>query len=198
MARSLLLLLSCLALASSASAGQGIDFFRTTCLPQAGYFSIEHKPIDGANVFWGKYATPEGQSEALAAWKENGFHEGSFEFSCEMTQGVYTAKVSRSEFSERRCGAAPQIRLTLTLDDAPVLSDVVFGTDCWGNHSVSSVEIVEGHAGWASTDMTLCFYKKGFFPRGCDLVSQAYWSLGSTGSVDQRKVDAIVEALDRQ
>jgi len=153
MTRLLPTLLPFLLLLSQARADQPIDFFRVTCLPENGYFAIEHKPIDHANVFWGESATPDGQLKALDAWRKNGFYEGSFTNSCRMDQGIYMAKVSRAEFSERRCGAAPQIRITITLNNTPVVSDVVFGTDCWGNNSVSSIEIVEGHAGWASTKM---------------------------------------------
>jgi len=197
MTRVSLALLSCLAFLSSARAGQPVDFFRATCLPEGGYFSIEHKPVDNANVFWGKHSSAEGHLKALAVWKKNGFYEGSFVYSCHMAHGVYTARVSRAEFSEGQCGASPQSRLTVSLDNTTVISDVVFGTDCWGNHSISSVEIVEGHAGWASTDMTLCFYKEGISPQGCGLVSQAYWKLNETHKVDQSKVDNLVKDLGR-
>ena len=197
MMRFFLVLFSCAALLPSARAGQSIDFFRVTCLPESGYFSVEHKPIDNANVFWGPYSKLEGQEKVLGDWRKNGFYEGSFTYTCRMTQGVYVATVSRAEFSERRCGAAPQVRLTLSSNNTPVISDAVFGADCWGNNSISSIEIVEGHEGWASTDMNLCFYKDGFLPFACSLSAQAYWKLDASHNVDQSKVDDYVKSLGR-
>jgi hypothetical protein len=182
---------------ASAASAQPVEFFRVTCLPDRGYFSIDHKPVSNGQVFWGDYTDPEGQGKALSEWRKHGFYKGAFEYSCRMADGLYTAKVTRDAFSDGRCGAAPQIRLTLTLGEKTVISDVIIGHDCWGNISVSNLEIVEGHVGWGLSELNLCFYRYGDTPAGYRFLSEAYLNPDLSERLDQKVLEALLAEFDR-
>lgn len=63
--------------------------------------------------------------------------------SCKLNNLLYKVTGKRAPYSESRCGAEPPVSIYLSRNGVPIISDAVFGGNCFGGPSIAEIEITE-------------------------------------------------------
>jgi hypothetical protein len=71
------------------------------------------------------------------------FSQPIFPKNCKLNNSKYKVTGERGPFSQSRCGAQPPIFIELSRNGTPIVTDAVFGDNCFLGPAISEVEITE-------------------------------------------------------
>lgn len=137
---------------SLAHADTMYQFVRVACVPEAGLLDVESRPLHDS------VAGQTGDQARFDALRKLGYYRArGLETSCTLGNVTYLIKASQDDFSERHCGASPDVYLTVTRDGTPFLTGVLFGETCEGEASVQSFTVNEGPNAWRPPQAQVCY-----------------------------------------
>jgi hypothetical protein len=130
----------------------------------------------------------------MLAWNKQGYYEATkLQYECKLPESTYNISAVQQPRESGRCGAAPQITLSLLRNGTPLLNKVIFGYDCFGGPTVQNVELSDGLHGWFTQQMTLCFAPNSDSPGFCELLSETYDPLSTAIPINQEWVSEYVK-----
>lgn len=139
--------------APPAAADYQVDFLRITCVPEAGFFEIEHHSV---------HNNPAAEAPE-EAWARQGLYAPSGkERECKL-KGV-TYKVVAEQAGPRAagmCAAAPDMIVSVLRNDVVMLDKVVFGFSCFGNPTITRVSRTEAKKGYFGAEAEVCLLEGG-------------------------------------
>lgn len=163
-----------------------VNFVHITCIPEARYLAFEAKDIEGSYVLMETQFDDKKRAQRMALWKKKGYFDPSkLTFECQMPESTYTITAMQPPASAHgQCDAGPSITLSLLRNGEPYLSNVTFGSDCFGGPSVTRVELSDGLNGWDTRQLTMCIAPR----ERCEFLSETYSAISKSIPIDQQKV----------
>jgi hypothetical protein len=153
------------------------DFVRLACVPEAGLLDVEYRNLHDSVA-----GDPKGPAERNAILARQGFHDPhGLKFSCELGGVTYFISAEQDPTTERMCGGAPEVFLTVTRGGKKFFTDVVFGESCNGLPSVMRFSVGDGPKSWRGRETQVCYSTgKETDPVFCD------WTFGNGANFDKR------------
>lgn len=149
-------------LSSSAFADWTQDFIRISCIPDGRFFRIEYAPLSGPDVMVAANDKKEIQAR-LKAWRKGGFFDpANLKYECKLLESTYHVIANQPPPAERgQCGGAPSITLSVKENGSPLLSKVIFGSDCFGGPTITKLTVFETVLGYGNGGTELCASPSG-------------------------------------
>jgi len=146
-------------LVSALSPAAGGDFVRIACVPEARYFSVEHRYLESEDDL--DEPSPTERKAQAEAWRRAGFHElAGLDFECRLPESTY--RVTTRNPQSRPGAAACNLAVTLKWHDEVWLDRVHLGPACGGDRYLESFEIWDSRrAERQPGSMTLCMLAPG-------------------------------------
>jgi hypothetical protein len=129
-----------------------VDFIRIACVPEAGFFDIDHRLIHNNAA----------ESASSRVWARQGFYTPSdLTYECDLGPVKYKLSAHQNNWTGGMCGAAPEIFLTLFRDDRVIANKVVFGLSCLGHPTITRISMTEAKSGYHGRESQICYLKRG-------------------------------------
>lgn len=153
------------------------DFVRIACVPEAGLLDVEYRSLHDSVS-----GDPKGAHQRSALLAQAGFHDPHhLKFSCVLGGVTYAIIADQDPTSERMCGGAPEVFLTVTRDGEKFVSNVIFGESCHQLPSVMRITVGDGPQSWRGRETQVCYATgKKFAPVFCE------WTFGTKAEFDKR------------
>lgn len=135
-----------------------VDFIRISCIRETRFLDIEYRPIHNNAV---DVAPDDSNTRGKDIWAKHGFfNPGKLSFECSLPESEYKVVATQNSWSERgMCGTAPEIIFSLYRNNEAIIKNVVFGSSCFGNNSITRISIQDGKRGWYIREAEICFQK---------------------------------------
>jgi hypothetical protein len=147
--------------ARNAFADTSVDFVRISCIEQAGFIAIEHRPID-SNIVVEGYAPESEPGGFMRHWTAAGYLQpDGLERECAIGNSKYRVTSMTEPMRVGPCSEATEAHLSLSRNDRLILDNVVFGFSCHGSPSIRSFSIGERKEDGHYISVDICFSKDG-------------------------------------
>jgi hypothetical protein len=155
-------------------ADYSVNFLRITCIPETRFFEVEYKAVPGDAVFIGAGFDEKETKKRLDAWEKRGYFDPrDFRCECKLPDSTYVVTSTQPPASERgTCSGAPNITLSLSRNGEKWLDNIIFGSNCPGGPSVTSISIRDGQQGWDARNVELCIASSDDSLGFCDFLSE--------------------------
>ena len=139
--------------ARPASADYMVDFIRISCVPEAGFFEIEHRSVHNNPA----------KAASTDAWARQGFHSPSgLVYECDLRGTKYKVMAEQEGWRERgMCAAAPEVFVSVLRNEVKILDKVVLGFSCFGSPTITRMSRTEKKQGYFGAEAQVCFLENG-------------------------------------
>lgn len=137
-----------------AKADYTIDFLRISCVPEAGFFDIDYRGLENDTA----------QATSSKVWAKHGYYSPSnLNYQCSIPGATYKVRATQQPWSSGRCGASPDIYLTVSRNNKVIIKHVVFGEngECDLEPEVTRVSITEANSSNGGREAEICYTPGG-------------------------------------
>ena len=175
-----------------AHADSTVDYVRIACMTDIHLLDIEYRTIhySSSTPLYGE-ATASGKD----AWSNNGFFApNNLERQCVFPWSKFRIVTTQKEASASgRCGASPEIKLSLYLDDKALVKNAIFGDSCSENHSITRISVRDGMNNGKPHEVEICFKNGQNNISRCELFFQDIEQSWAIFPFDQKIIDSRIK-----
>ncbi len=188
--------------ATPAFADYEIQFIRTTCVPEAGYFQLEYRDVPSMMTTVSGVDSAATRRKLATAWAARGFHSPqNMAVDCSLPGHVFHIVATQDAGGSGFCMAYPPIGLRVTRDGKAWLEAAIGGQECDSGSTVSinSVEVgpdavrlcVSANSDGASQCRFIWNEQQKLFPLDQTDIEAIVTSTGTSNKSESAWIDAI-------